>query len=248
MDIAFRDKALELWRKFFGGAPLPIIAYYSDQPVGQAARPRPGWHCFVGDLAAVRAGGSLCVDVDSIGCFGGKRYLGFSDAIRPGFEFFLSCGIPGKVEGERYKSSPELVRQLMAGQPFFKALGKYMVIKRWDGLTEADRPEIVIVLAGPDVLAGLFTLANFDEADPNAVICPFGAGCATLVHYPYLEREKEHPRSVIGMFDVSARMFVTADVLSFATPMAKFMRMVGNMEQSFLTTKSWSPVRGRIGQ
>lgn len=28
----------------------------------------------------------------------------------PNFEYFLSCGIPGKLEGERYKKTPELVR------------------------------------------------------------------------------------------------------------------------------------------
>ena len=30
-------------------------------------------------------------------------YLGFSEKVRPNFEFFLSCGIQGKFEGERYK-------------------------------------------------------------------------------------------------------------------------------------------------
>ena len=32
-----------------------------------------------------------------------------------------------------------------------------------------DDPAVVIFFAGADVLAGLFTLANFDEADPEAV-------------------------------------------------------------------------------
>lgn len=247
MDIAIRDKVASLWRRFFGGAALPMIAYYADQPVGDVAPPRTGWHCIVADLAAVSKGRSLCVNIDSVGCFGGRRYLGFSDAVHPDFEHFLSCGIPGKVEGERYKISPEVVRQFMADQPYFEALGKYMVFKRWDGLEPADDPQIVIVLASPDVLAGLFTLSNFDETDPNGVICPFGAGCATLVQHPYLERQREHPRSVIGLFDVSARPFVPANVLSFATPIAKFLRMAENMEQSFLTTESWARVRKRIG-
>ena len=37
--------------------------------------------------------------------------MGFTQELRPNFEFFLSCGIPGEMEGERYKKSQELVLQ-----------------------------------------------------------------------------------------------------------------------------------------
>ena len=53
-------------------------------------------------------------------------------------------------------------------------------------------------------------------------------------------------RSVLGMFDVSARPWVQKDLLSFAVPMNKFARMVDNMEESFLITPSWARVRARI--
>jgi hypothetical protein len=49
------------------------------------------------------------------------------------------------------------------------------------------------------------------------------------------------------MFDVSARPFVPADVLSFAVPMKKFIGMIDNMEESFLITGSWKKVQKRIG-
>ena len=45
------------------------------------------------------------------------RYLGFTDTIMDGFEYFLSCGIPGKLEGERYKKSPELVKKYLESMP-----------------------------------------------------------------------------------------------------------------------------------
>jgi hypothetical protein len=50
------------------------------------------------------------------------------------------------------------------------------------------------------------------------------------------------------MFDVSARPFVPERVLSFAAPMAKFARMVDDMEESFLITGSWAKVRSRIAK
>ncbi len=73
--------------------------------------------CLIGALAEVRRGRALCFDNDSIGCFGGRRYAGFADKLRPNFEYFLSCGIPGKMEGERYKKSPELVKEVMKLAP-----------------------------------------------------------------------------------------------------------------------------------
>jgi hypothetical protein len=48
------------------------------------------------------------------------------------------------------------------------------------------------------------------------------------------------------MFDVSARPCVPAGTLTFAAPFSKFTRMVGNMDESFLTTESWKKVKKRI--
>ena len=120
--------------------------------------------------------------------------------------------------------------------------------KRWDMLEESDEPAVVIFFAKADVLSGLFTLANYDEVEENGVITPFGAGCSTIVMYPYLERDADRPRAVLGMFDVSARPFVPKEMLTLAVPMNKFERMVENMEESFLITQSWDKVRKRIAR
>ncbi len=247
MDIAFRDTFLRLWEKYFNGAALPICLYYTDDDAcREYLRPAKGHVCLIGQLARVRRGKVLSVERDSLGCAGGARYLGFSADVMPHFEYFLSCGIPGKLEGERYKKSPEIVREAMHRTGSFDAPARYAVFKRWDMLEEADQPEVVIFFATPDVLAGLFTLSGFDETDPNAVIAPFGAGCATIVQYPYIEKDSDTPRSVLGMFDVSARPFVPDGTLTFATPIGKFARMVENMDESFLITDSWKKVKRRI--
>lgn len=247
MDMGIKEKFMKLWKKYFAGTELPIVFYYADEATGaEVIKPASGHRCIFAGLAKVRKGKSLCFHAESIGCFGGKRYLGFTDEVMPNFEFFLSYGIPGRLEGERYKKSPELVKEIMKKTPEFKAPGKFIVFKRWDMLEGTDKPDVVIFFACPDVLSGLFTLANFDEGEPNAVFAPFAAGCGSIVRYPYLEKASEHLRGVLGMFDVSARPFVPKDTLSFSVPMAKFMRMVENMEESFLTTESWSKVKQRI--
>jgi hypothetical protein len=247
MDLKFKERFLALWNRYFEGADLPITCFYTPEAGAlEVVAPPTGHRCLIADLARVRAGHSLCFEAASVGCGGGQRYLGFTQELAPNFEYFLSCGIPGKMEGERYKKSPELVRELLRQAPTFQAPARFIVFKRWDQLEADDEPEIVIFFAPPDVLAGLFTLANFEEADPYGVIAPFSAGCGSIVQYPYLEKASERPRAVLGMFDVSARPCVPAGVLSFAVPIPKFLRMVEDMEQSFLITASWEKVQRRI--
>jgi uncharacterized protein (DUF169 family) len=248
MDAKVKEEFIRLWGDYFNGAELPITFYYTNEVRGiKVVEPSSERHrCIIADLSKVRTGESLCFDADSIGCLGGKRYLGFTEEIMPDFEYFLSCGIPGKLEGERYKKTPELVKKIMEKVAQLKAPGKYIVFKRWDMLEESDEPDVVIFYARPDVLAGLFTLANFDVAQADGVFSPFAAGCGSIVQYPYLEKDADCPRGVLGMFDVSARPYVPEDVLSFSVPMSKFVKMIENMEESFLTTGSWSKVNKRI--
>jgi len=247
MDAEFKERFLQDWDRYFPGAELPLGFYYSDS-VDQKlmAKPPKGHRCLIGDLAKVRKGETLCFDIHTIGCGGGKRYCGFETKLAPDFEYFLSYGIPGKLEGERYKKSPEIVKELIKYQQPSKALGNYIIFKRWDHMETGDSPLVVIFFAPPDVLSGLFTLANFAEVQPYGVIAPFCAGCASIVDYPYKELKSSENRAVLGMFDVSARPCVPSTVLTFAVPWPKFVRMVDNMEESFLITKSWNKVRARM--
>ncbi len=248
MDTKLKDKFIKLWKQFFNEAPLPITFYYTDNPVkAEAVELGKAPRCIMGSLVLAQKGQNIAFSEESVGCPGGKRYLGFSDKLMPNFEYFLSCGIPGKMEGERYKKTPEIVKEYMEKQaPVIKAPAKYIVFKRWDMLEAEDKPEAVIFFVTPDVLSGLFTLAVFDETEEDAVITPFGSGCGSIVEYPYIEAQSARPRAVIGMFDASARPFVPKDVLSFSSPMSKFNKMIENIEESFLITDSWRKVQKRI--
>jgi uncharacterized protein (DUF169 family) len=247
MENKMKEKFIEGWSKYFDESDLPITFYYSHEAGSmEMVKPPSGHQCFIGVLSRVRKGEPLCFDENSMGCGGGKRYLGFMQEMMPHFEYFLSCGIPGKLEGERYKKTPELVKEAMKKSPVFRAPEKFVIFKRWDKLEKSDHPEVVIFFASPDVLSGLFTLTNFDQADPDGVFAPFGAGCSTIVQYPYLEKDSPRPRGVLGMFDVSARPYVPKETLTFAVPMRKFQRMIENIEESFLMTASWGKVKARI--
>jgi len=247
MDIKFKEDFVVLWKRFFGEAELPIAFYYTNEE-GQAELVNPDIvrECIFPALSLVRKGRALCFDAESIGCSGGQKCLGFREMEEPDIEYFLSCGIPGKVKGERYKKTPEIAAEWVKLEPSFKAPARFIVFKRWDSLNESDKPDVVIFFACPDVLSGLFTLANFDETEPNDVFTPFTSGCGSIIQYPFLEKDSVHPRAVIGMFDVSARPDVPENTLSFSVSIHKFERMVRNIEESFLTTNSWKAVQKRI--
>jgi uncharacterized protein (DUF169 family) len=198
MDVA--RKFLEKWSKYFDNAELPIVFYYSDNPQGARYAGKPPRHrCVICDLGKIRRGSSLYFDIESVTCTGGRRYFGFTQELRDNFEYFLSCGIEGELEGERYKKTPELVKEQLKQQPPLAAPRKYIVFKRIDKLEMDEKPIVVIFFAVPDVLAGLFTLVNYDEADRQGVIAPFGAGCSSIVYYPYIEAAKANPQAVLGL-------------------------------------------------
>lgn len=247
MDMELKEKFLAGWAKYFPGAELPVAFWYSDEePGGDYVAPPPGHQCMIGVLARAFRGETLRFDAASFGCQGGRRFCGFPVEPRPGFEYFLSYGIPGKLEGERYKKTPELVKEMFGKVPMVKAPARYLVFRRFDKLAAGDRPDAVVFFSPVEVLSGLFTLANFDEAEPNGVFSPFSAGCGTIVQYPYLEKSAARPRAVLGNFDVSSRPFMPKGALSFAVPMPKFERMVDGMDESFLITKAWERVRARL--
>jgi len=248
MDIKFKEDFIVLWKRFFGEAELPIVFYYTNEE-GHAELVKPDTirGCLFAALSLVRKGRALCFDAESGGCPGRQISPGFREYIEgPDDKYLVSSGIPGKIEGERYLKTPEIAAEALKLMRSFKAPARFIVFKRWDSLNESDEPEVVIFFACPDVLSGLYGLANFEEAEPNGVFTPWGSGCFSIVTYPFLEKDSVRPRAVIGLFDVSARPYVPENALSFSVSMRKFERMVRNMEESFLTTKSWKAVQKRI--
>lgn len=248
MEKAVVEMFIEKWRRYFGAAELPITFFYSDEHHGAIVeREGVGPHCIIARLIRVRRGESLSFCRESVNCFGGRRYLGFSPTVNKRFNYFISDGSDGG-ECERYKMNPLLVEAQMKEIPFLPAQGKNIVFKRWDQLEENDNPMGVIFFATPDVLSGLFTLARFDDNSEEMVMAPFGSGCCSIIYYPYADFLGGRQRAIIGLFDPSARRCVKENVMSFALPPALLLRMMKNMDHSFLTTHSWEVLQNRINK
>jgi len=240
----------ELWKQFretLGLKESPLGVYYTnDKPEG--VTPKEGiWGCMIGLLQNARKKGKpVFFDRSHFGCPGGGYYMGFLEKARPNIEYFLSCGIPGEMEGERYIKTPELAGKYFSMMKPRPAPATYCVFKPVENFRSDEKPEVVIFFAPPDVLSGLFTLTNYALERTDAVFTPFGSGCSTILTYPLKEAEKEQPRAIIGMFDVSARPMVEKDVLTFAMPYAVFLKLLENVSGSFLRTESWKKVLQRI--
>jgi uncharacterized protein (DUF169 family) len=247
MNELLKSTFISGWQKYFKETPLPIAIFYSNElHQAEPANKSQSHHCMITDLMRVFHGQPLAFSADNIGCAGGMRYCGFSTSMRPGFEFFLSYGIPGKMAGERYKKDPETVRALMKNTPVMDAPANWLIAKPFNMLDTDDEPEVIIFFVSPDVLAGLFTLANYDRTDLYGVKSPFCAGCGSVIQYPMLENKSEKPDCILGMFDSSARPYVNARLLSFAIPVKRFETLVGYMDESFLTTETWNVMHKRI--
>ena len=72
---------------------------------------------------------------------------------------------------------------------------------------------------------------------------PYAAGCQTIGICTFRENEREHPRAVVGMTDLSARKNVRRqfgkDVLSVSVTPTMLQRMEENVEGSFLQRETW---------
>jgi uncharacterized protein (DUF169 family) len=240
----------ESWRQFqetLGLKEFPLGIYYTnDKPEG--VTPKEGIQgCMIGLLQNARKKGkTVYFDKVHFGCPGGAYYMGFFESPRPNIEYFLSCGIPGEMEGERYIKTPERAREYFAKMIPRRAPATYCVFKPIDQFKREKEPEVVVFFAPPDILSGLFTLMNYALERTDAVYAPFGSGCGTILTYPLKEAVKEQPRATLGMFDVSARPMVEKEFLTFSMPYVIFLKLLNNVPGSFLETESWKKVLHRI--
>src|SRR5450759_3541111 len=90
---------------------------------------------------------------------------------------------------------------------------KYVVFKPLDKIdTKQEKPQTVVFFVNPDQLSALTVLANYGRGDNENVIIPYAAGCQTIGIYPYREAKSAKPRAVVGLTDLSARVYIRKPV------------------------------------
>jgi len=247
MAAQFSPEAWNRFREVLGLKESPLGVYYTNEKP-EGVSPQPGVHvCMIGLLKKARQRGkTVYFDKSHWGCPGGGYYMGFLASPMPKIEYFLSCGIPGELNGERYVKTPELARQFFERMKPMPAPSTYCVFQPVERFQDGERPEIVCFFATPDILSGLFTLTNYALERTDGVYTPFGSGCSSILTHPLKEADREDPRAILGMFDVSARPMVESDILTLSMPWGIFLKLLENVDESFLETESWKKVLRRI--
>ena len=234
MDI---QTFIQNFKEAFGeSAELPLVFWYSDKPEGETEKING---CFFKGMKAVRDGAIISLNAENIGCGGGKFYTGFTE---------MPERVPTFVSlKERYKQTPEMVKDFIEQVGVPRAEKKYLHFARIDKVESLDEMEGVMFIANPDMLSGLTTWAYFDNNAEDAVASPFGSGCSSVVTQVTLENRKGGRRTFIGFFDPSVRPYFEADKLSYTIPMSRFREMYQTMRQSCLfDTHAWGKIRERM--
>ena len=251
----------------------PVALIWSDEKPAKAIQFQEGkWGCIMWLAASAAKGRAAACDRKTFGCFGGGVGMGFGDQYInfPGgkecFCHFLSAGndqweqgrqaaekvkpflrdeaYDNFVSGERYLKTPERVRQFIENLPITDIPAKYVIFKPLaDVDLEEESPRIVVFFVDPDQLSAMTVLANYDRPDNQNVIMPYAAGCQTIGIYPYREARAERPNAVVGLTDLSARVYIRKqladNLMTFAVPLAMFKEMENNVAGSFLERPTW---------
>jgi len=229
----------------------PVAVLFSNEkPAGALQFEEGARGCVVEMYGRVARGAVAAFDRHTTGCLGGMVGLCFGDAYRDfpgGIEYFLSVGRPGFREGEAYRKTVEIAAATIAALPKVDIPYTYVVFKPLEQVDPArETPQLVSFPCRPDQLSALVTLANYDRPGAENVVLPAVSGCQSVVLVPYLEAQKEQPRAVVGMTDISARPHVDADVLTFTVPFRRFLELEENAPASFLSKPAWRRLRPRI--
>jgi len=155
------------------------------------------------------------------------------------------------TEGERFFKNPEIVQEFLANLPIYYVRDRVVVMKPVHEVEEGEDVKSIVFVANADQIAALSILANYGTGNiRNGVIVAAGAsGCQAIGVCTYTEgeRDKECPRAVVGLTDLSARKAVRPmlgkDVLTFSVPFALYREMEMNVKGSFLELDLWKEFR-----
>jgi hypothetical protein len=252
--------------------PVALV-WADEAPAGAIRFLPGRWGCVVNVFAVAAARGRAGVfDRQTFGCWGGGVGLGFGNQYEdfPGgldcFCRFLSSGNQQSeqgraigermkgwdggrmaddfLHGERYIKDPESTRRFVEALPMRNIPAACVVVKPLEQ-TDAEREDVksVTFFVDPDRLAALVILAHYVHPDAESVIVPWAAGCQVMGIYAYRELERQQPRALIGLTDISARKNVRPilgkHVLSFTAPWTLFQEMETNVKGSFLERETW---------
>lgn len=228
---------IDRYSEYFGESTrLPLAVVYSDSPLGEMKNVSG---CMFKQFHRAYNGMTVTLDADNFTCGGGKLYSGLGPIPSRVYDF-VSLVEKYKKDPATAKASIDSIDARMLEKPFLNFI-------RIDKLDKFDDMEGLIFFVSPDILSGLFTWANYDSTDIDAVKSPWGSVCSTTITSLVNENRRGGKHCYIGMLDVSARPFFRPDILSFSIPKSRFMEMCETMSECCVAgAPAWQKVKKRI--
>jgi uncharacterized protein (DUF169 family) len=264
------DNQLSPFLEALGQSEHPFGMFYTDTKPESGFAPKEGaafsyemeqrreldyaalfenWSCVIGNIRLARQKNTAAYfDAGHFGCVGGSFYLGFH---KPQLDFiahYVSTGIPGRSQGERYLPSPEVTRRFFNVLDPRPAPARFCVFKPMSQFRDGEIPEVVTFFARGEAMAGLCTLATFVTEDFEVVVSPFGAGCSYIVTWPLYYLKQGKMKAVLGGWDPSDRKFLKTDEMTFSIPYQMYLLFLERWEKSFLLTDTWTGVKKKIAR
>ncbi len=231
----------------------PVAVLFSNEKPEGALQSKEGhWSCIIPLFIAAAKGKTAVFERKTTVCPGGKVGLGFGQYPNPlpqfpgGIEHFLSTG-KGEIEGEGYIKDPELGKDFVECLPITDIPYQYVIFRPMSQIdTTKEKPELIVFYVNNDQLSALTVLANYYRSGNENVMIPQSSGCQSIFLLPYAEAQKENPRAVVGLTDITVRPMVDPDMLSFSVPYAMFLEMEKNVAGSFMEKHLWHKLVARM--
>lgn len=254
----------------------PVATVFTDDiPAGALSITEGKRGCLMSLFAAAAKGKIAAVTNASCGCAGGSvgmGYDGYGETFPGGedcFCRFLSSGNSGSgkgeavaevmrgkapdafieefLHGERYIENPDLVEDFISYVRVEKKTDQatlFMPLSK--ALNSGYTPFSVAIVCNPAQLSALVILCNYFRMGIENVAAPYAAGCQSIGVLTYKEAEKENPRGIIGLFDITSRKTVAKslgeNVLTFSVPYSLYKEMEENISGSFLEKAPWTDI------
>lgn len=226
---------------------FPVGMYYANEkPDASLSFNEKGKGCIMPLLFLSAKGKTVSVDENTTGWACSAYYLGYSDWIFDGIEYFLSDGLTSR-ECEKFVDSPEKAKQYVESMRIAINRSQYTIFKPLVDFKDGEKPEVVTFFLNADQLSALTYLVYFNAPlDDNRIITRFLSACGSMVTEPLKYQQMKEKKAVIGLNDISARKRLPKDLMTFSLTYSLFEEISENIDKSFLTTSQWGKMVERI--
>jgi len=219
----------------------PVGFYFTDKKPDRALGfQKPGEGCIMPLILAGAKGKTVAFDKNSPGRDCSAFHLGYKDWIFTGIEYFLSHGVLGGRNCERFVKTPKLAKRYVESIRFQEKTKGAVVFKPLEKFSDSEKPEVVIFFANPDQLSALVFLLYFDAPEEeDYVVARFASGCGSIITLPLQYARQNKKKAVWGLHDISVRARLPKELMTFAMPFSLLLEMYKDIKKSFIYTERW---------